>query len=48
MDSIRLKIKELLTHNCGCHCNLVTIATRYVVDACCPRNIDSNYEFNMT
>ena len=33
MDSIQLKTKELLTYHCGCHGNLVTIATRYVADA---------------
>ena len=37
MDSIRLKTKELVTYYCGCHGNLVTIATRYVVDAYCPK-----------
>ena len=33
MDSIQLKTKEFLTYHCGCHGNLVTIATRYVTDA---------------
>ena len=33
MDSIQLTTKELLTYHCGCHGNLVTIATRYVADA---------------
>ena len=37
MDSIRLKTKELLTYDCGCHGNVVTIATRYVADAYCPK-----------
>ena len=37
MDSIQLKTKELLTYYCGCHGNLVTIATRYVADAYCPK-----------
>ena len=37
MDSIRLKEKELLTHHCSCHGNLVTIATRYLVDTYCPK-----------
>ena len=37
MDSIRLKTKELSTFYCGCHGNLVTIATRYVADAYCPK-----------
>ena len=35
MDSIWLKAKELLTYYCGCHGNLVTIATSYVADAYC-------------
>ena len=29
--------KELLTYHCGCHGNLVTIATRYVADASYPK-----------
>ena len=33
VDSLWLKTKELLTHHCGCHGNLVTIATMYVADA---------------
>ena len=33
MDSIRLKTKELLTYYCGCHGNLVTLATRFDPDA---------------
>ena len=37
MDSIRPKTKELLTYYCGCHGNLVTIASRYVADAFCPK-----------
>ena len=37
MDSIQLKIKELLTYHCGCHGNLVTIAMRYVADAYRPK-----------
>ena len=37
MDSIRLKTKELLTYYCGCHGNLIAIATRYVVDVYCPK-----------
>ena len=37
MDSIQLKTKELGTYYCGCHGNLVTIATRYVADAYCPK-----------
>ena len=35
MGSIALKTNELLTYHCGCHGNLVTIATRYMADACC-------------
>ena len=45
MDSIQLKTKESLTYHCGCHGNLVTIATRYFADAYCLRtsipNMDS-------
>ena len=45
MDSIRLKTKELLIHHCSCHGNLVTIATKYVAYAYCPKepayNMDS-------
>ena len=37
IDSIRPKTKELLSYYCGCHGNLVTIATRYVADAFCPK-----------
>ena len=37
MDSIRSKTKELVTYYYGCHGNLVTIATRYVADAFCPK-----------
>ena len=33
MDSIQLQTKELLTYHCGCHGNLVTVATRYVAVA---------------
>ena len=29
--------KELLTYHCGCHGNLVAIATRYVDDAYHPK-----------
>ena len=36
MDLIRHKTKELLTYHCGCHGNLVTIATRYMADAILP------------
>ena len=32
MDLIRPKAKELLTYRCGCHGNLVTIATMHVAD----------------
>ena len=38
MNSIRLKTKELLTHHCSCQGNLVTIATKYVADVCCPKD----------
>ena len=37
VNSIRLKTKELLTYQCGCHSNLVTIAMRYVLDAYHPK-----------
>ena len=37
MDSIQLKTKELGTYYCGCHGDLVTIATRYVAVAYCPK-----------
>ena len=37
IKSIQLKTKELLTYFCGYHGNLVTIATRYVADAYCPK-----------
>ena len=30
--SNRVKKKKLMTYHCGCHGNLVTIATRYVAD----------------
>ena len=39
MDSIQLKTKELLTHHCSCHGNLVIIATKYVADAYCPKEL---------
>ena len=32
----RTKTNELLTYHCGCHDNLVTIATKYVANAYCP------------
>ena len=35
MNSMRLKTKELLRFQSGCHGNWVTIATRYVVDVYC-------------
>ena len=48
MNSIRAKTKGLLTYYCGCHGNLVTIATRYVADAYClkesPYQIWSQYD----
>ena len=37
MGSIGLKTNELLINQCGCHGNLVTLATRYVADAYCPK-----------
>ena len=37
IKSIQLKTKELLTYFCGYRCNLVTIATKYVADAYCPK-----------
>ena len=37
MNSIRPKTKQLVTYYCGCHGDLVTIATRYVADAYCPK-----------
>ena len=37
IKSIQLETKELLTYFCGYHGNLVTIATRYVADAYCPK-----------
>ena len=38
MNSIQPKTKQLVTHYCGCHGNLVTIATRFVADAYCPKS----------
>ena len=35
MGSTELKTKKILTYHCGCHGNLVTIATKYVADAYC-------------
>ena len=35
MNAMRLKTKELLRFQSGCHGNWVTIATRYVVDVYC-------------
>ena len=37
MISIGLKAKEVLWHHCSYHGNLVTIATRYVANAYCPK-----------
>ena len=37
VDSIWLKKKDLLSYRCGCHGNLVTIATRYATDAYLPK-----------
>ena len=49
MDSVQLKTKELLTHHCSCHGNLVAIAARYLVDAYCPKKppyqIWTQYDF---
>ena len=36
MNSIRPKGKELVKFHSGCHGNPVTIAMRYMADACCP------------
>ena len=36
IDSILPKTKELVRYYCGCHGNLVTIATRFVAGAYCP------------
>ena len=36
MNSIQLKIKELLMYHCGCHGNLVIIAMKYAADVYCP------------
>ena len=43
MDAIGLKTKELLTYHYGCHGNLVIIATRYVADAYCPKELHTKY-----
>ena len=37
MISIGLKTKELLRHHCSYHGNLITITTRYVANAYCPK-----------
>ena len=37
VDSIWLKTRELLTYHCGCHSNLVIIATRYEADVYHPK-----------
>ena len=37
MNSIQLKIKELLMYHCGCHSNLVIIAMKYAADVYCPK-----------
>ena len=42
VKSIQLKTKELLTYQCSCHGNLVTIAMRYVADAYHPKK--ASYE----
>ena len=33
--SIQLKTKQLLSHHCGYHGNMVIKATRYITDVCC-------------
>ena len=35
--TVRPKTKELVAYYCGCNGNLVTIATRFVADAYCPK-----------
>ena len=37
MNSIGHKMKELWRYRFGCHCNQVTIATRYVANSHCPK-----------
>ena len=37
IKSIQLKTKELLTYFGSYHGNLITIATRHVADAYCPK-----------
>ena len=37
MISIGLKSKELLRHHCSYHGNLVTIVTKYIANAYCPK-----------
>ena len=48
MNSTQPKTKQLVTYYCGCHGNLVTIATRYVADAYCPKEPHTKYGVNMT
>ena len=48
LKSLPFKKNELLTYHCGFHGNLVTIATRYVPNADCPKeapcHIRSQYD----
>ena len=37
VNLIQFKTKELLMYHCGCHGNLVSIATRYVADPYLPK-----------
>ena len=37
MNLVPLKTNELLIYHCGCHGNIVTIATKYVADAYYPK-----------
>ena len=41
MNSIQLKIKELLMYHCGCHGNLVIIAMKYAAVDTFIANMDS-------
>ena len=43
MDSIQLKVKELLRFHSGCHGDQVTIATKYLADAYHPKVYLSQY-----
>ena len=48
IKSIQLKTKKLLTYICGYHGNLVTITTKYVADAYCPKKHHAKDEVNTT